>query len=322
MEQVAHCVDASTLLVVGLDDSPRRNLKVGEQEHSLFRFGVFLPLVLGHYVYGAHLPLLERIRGALLEAPELLALAHGEVELDQVYAAVHNHALQQRHMLHKEPVLRIGGEAHNALNAGAVVPRAVEQHDFARCGEVADVALKVPLPGFHVGRLVERDNMRAAGVPVFHKAGDGAALAGGVPPLEQDNQPIARFLHPVLELDQLYLQGQLFGVVFPVAHPGCVGIEVIPEIANALPGGYVQRIVQRRGVRDRLGPRGARLRHRLDRTIRMQVVFGYELRFYHKSRPLMMLSDLQTDDLCMIARRGNRRMRAASRSRNARDTPP
>jgi hypothetical protein len=41
--------------------------------------------------------------------------------------------------------LGVGAKAHHALDAGAVVPAAVEQHDLAVGGQVLHVALEVPL---------------------------------------------------------------------------------------------------------------------------------------------------------------------------------
>ena len=43
-------------------------------------------------------------------------------------------------------VLLVGAEAHDPLDAGPVVPAAVEQHDLPAGREMGDVALEVPLP--------------------------------------------------------------------------------------------------------------------------------------------------------------------------------
>jgi hypothetical protein len=49
--------------------------------------------------------------------------------------------------------LLLGAEAHHPLDAGAVVPGAVEQHDLAAGGQVRHVALEVPLGLLALGRL-------------------------------------------------------------------------------------------------------------------------------------------------------------------------
>jgi hypothetical protein len=71
---------------------------------------------------------------ALLEAAALLGAADREPELDQVDAAAHQVALELGRLAHELVVLGIGAKAHHALDAGAVVPAAVEQHDLAGVG--------------------------------------------------------------------------------------------------------------------------------------------------------------------------------------------
>jgi hypothetical protein len=97
-------------------------------------------------------------------------------------------------------------EAHHALDAGAVVPGAVEHHDLAGRRQVLHVALEVPLAALDLAGLLERDDARAAGVQVLHEALDRAALAGGVAPLEEDHHALPGLLHPRLQLQQLDLQ--------------------------------------------------------------------------------------------------------------------
>jgi hypothetical protein len=58
---------------------------------------------------------------------------------------VDHHLLDQRRDSEKCLDLLLGAEAHHALHAGAVVPAAVEDHDFARGRQVRNVALRVHL---------------------------------------------------------------------------------------------------------------------------------------------------------------------------------
>ena len=102
--------------------------------------------------------------------------------------------------------LLVGAEAHDPLDAGAVVPAAIEDHDLARCGEVRDVALDVHLRLLALGRRREGDDPER---PRAHPLGDRldrAALAGGVPALEHDADLGARGLHPLLHRHELAVQ--------------------------------------------------------------------------------------------------------------------
>ena len=69
-----------------------------------------------------------------------------------------------------------------------------------------DVALKIPLAALAVGRLFQRHDAGAAGIGVFHEAFDGAPLAGGVTPLEQNDHFLAGLAHPFLDFEQLDLE--------------------------------------------------------------------------------------------------------------------
>ena len=102
------------------------------------------------------------------------------------------HALELGAAAKELPVLVLGAEAHHALDAGAVVPAAVEQDDLARRGQVGDVALEVPLGAFALGRRREGDDAADARAEALGDPLDDAALAGGVAPLEEHDAPSAR----------------------------------------------------------------------------------------------------------------------------------
>ena len=104
--------------------SVRRNI-------CLLGLGVGVPLVQGLEVDRRELPLPHRVDLADDEPGALLGLGDREPELGQVDAALDQHPLEQRHLLHELLVLLVGAEAHHPLDAGAVVPGAVEQHDLA-----------------------------------------------------------------------------------------------------------------------------------------------------------------------------------------------
>ena len=88
---------------------------------------------------------LQRIVPALVEALELHLAADVEIELEQVDAVAHQHALELRRLAQEVGELVLAAEAHHALDAGAIVPGAVEQHDLAGRRQLRGVALEVPL---------------------------------------------------------------------------------------------------------------------------------------------------------------------------------
>jgi hypothetical protein len=128
----------------------------------------------------------------LLEAAALLGAADAEPELEEAHTGAHQMALEFGSLAHELVVLGIAAEAHHALDAGAVVPAAVEQHDLALGGQVLDVALEVPLAALDLARLFQRHDARAARVEVLHEALDRAALAGRVAALEKDHHALRR----------------------------------------------------------------------------------------------------------------------------------
>ncbi len=109
-------------------------------------------------------------------------------------------------LLEEPVVLGRGAEPEDVLDAGAVVPTAVEQHDLAGRGELLHVPLEVPLRGLTLGRDGQRDVLGDAGVHVFRHPLDRAALARGVASLEHHHETHAGGRAPLLHLDELDLE--------------------------------------------------------------------------------------------------------------------
>src|SRR5262249_10000038 len=97
-------------------------------------------------------------------------------------------------------------EAHDPLDACAVVPASIEQDHLAGGGQVRDVSLEIPLGPFAVVRRRQRRNATDAGIQALRDPLDHAALAGGAAPLEVDPEFLAGRDQPLLELDQLALE--------------------------------------------------------------------------------------------------------------------
>src|SRR3984957_15858559 len=110
-------------------------------------------------------------------------------------------------------------EMHGRLDAGAVVPAAVEQHDLLRRWQVAHITLEIPLGVFPVTGLARRNHPRLARAQVLDDALDGAVLASAVASLEdyQDLQLVGDDV--VVQLDQLDLQPSQLALVFFLTGP-------------------------------------------------------------------------------------------------------
>src|SRR5258707_8543222 len=92
------------------------------------------------------------------------------------------------------------------LHAGAVVPASIEQDDFALGRQLSDIPLEIPLPALAFRRRPERNDAADARIEGLGYALDRAALAGGIPALEQHDDLEAVQPHPLLQLDELKLQ--------------------------------------------------------------------------------------------------------------------
>ena len=160
-----------------------------------------------------------------MEALLLLFLAHLQPVLEQVDAAVDNHAaFEGRALIQKALLLRAAGEAHHALHAGAVVPTAVKDHDLARGGKVTDVALQVKLGLFPVRGRRQRHHAEHPRTDPLGQRADTAAFSRRVAPFKHDDDALALRFHPILERAQLGLKfAQCFGVMLAF-HPHLPGV--------------------------------------------------------------------------------------------------
>ena len=194
-------------------------LGVGELEHLVLGPRVVDPAGPRLQVHLAELPALARVVDALLEPALLLIVADREPVLDEDDARPEEHGLERRGRPQELLVLLVGAEAHDPLDAGPVVPAAVEEHDLAGRRQLGDVALEVPLRPLAVGRLGQRDHPHDARVGPVDDPLDRAALARGVPALEEHADPEALVDDPLLELDQLPLESLEVALVVRLAQP-------------------------------------------------------------------------------------------------------
>ena len=106
-----------------------------------------------------------------------------------------------------------GAEAHDALDAGAVIPTAVEENDLARRREVGDIALEIPLRPLTAVRGRQRSHSANAGIHALRNAFDDSTFACGIAAFEYDDDLFPCFYDPVLELHQLTLEAEEFAEI-------------------------------------------------------------------------------------------------------------
>ena len=105
------------------------------------------------------------------------------------------------HSSRKRSYCFVGAEPHDVLDAGAVVPAAVEDHHLAGGGEVLHVPLKVHLRLFPVRRRREGHHPEHARADALGQRLDGAAFPCPVAPLQHDDDAHALFFDPRLQVD-------------------------------------------------------------------------------------------------------------------------
>ena len=185
------------------------------------------------------------LAGAGLETPLLLRVADRKPVFEQDNPRSDQGRFKLRAELQEFTVFGLAAKAHDFFHAGPVVPASIKQRDLARGRQVRDVALKVPLGFFPLGRRGQRHDPAHARVQVLNDALDNAALAGRIPPLKYHHQvePLPR--DPFLQLDQLDLQAEQFLFIeffrelrlFGAGEPRVIFIIGIGPRAGLLAGG-------------------------------------------------------------------------------------
>src|SRR6185295_19934103 len=115
-------------------------------------------------------------------------------------------ALELRTELEEALVLLLGAEAHHVLDAGAVVPAAIEDDDLAAGWKLLDVALHEDLRLLAVGGSRQRHDAKDARAHALGDGFDGAALPRAVTTLEHHDDLAPFVLDPFLKSAQLRLE--------------------------------------------------------------------------------------------------------------------
>ena len=151
------------------------------------------------------------------------------------------HALELWDRLHELAILLGRAEAHDVLDARAIVPAAIEEHDFSRCRQVRNVTLKVPLRLFALGRRSQCDDLNRARADSFSDALDGAALARSITTLEQSDDLEASPLYPSRELHELGLQPQKLTLVDTLVQAPPASLHSLSLFLDSLGLGFLGR---------------------------------------------------------------------------------
>ncbi len=201
------------MLVVGADDGPGGDGRVGVFEHLVLHVREVVPPLLGLQVHFAQFPLAQRVGLAPFETSSLLLFGDGEVEFDQNDAVAYQPLFEAGGILDEGLVLVGGAEAEDGFHHGAVVPAAVEEHDLSAPGKLLHVALEIPLGTLLFRRLAQGYDPVVLLVHITGDPADRTALSRGVSPFEEDDHLEFVDLQVLLEFDQFGLVGfELFGL--------------------------------------------------------------------------------------------------------------
>ena len=164
----------------------------GLLHHVLDRRHVVRPARAVAEVLVGELPALHRIGEPRTEALELFVGGDVEEDLDQPHARVDQHPLELVDLAIGAPPFRLAGEALDALDQHPAVPRAVEGDDLAVLRQAAPEALQIVLGALVLVGRGDRTDPEAARIERPAEAAHDAALAGGVPALEDDDRALRR----------------------------------------------------------------------------------------------------------------------------------
>ena len=202
-QQMTDAVDARPLLVVGVDHVPGRLLDVRVGEHVILRAGILHPPFPRLEIHRAEFPPLGRIVDPAAEPAFLLVIADREPVLDEDDAAADEHPLELRAGAEEFAVFFLRAEAHHTFHAGAVIPAAIEQHDFPRRGQLGYVALKVPLRLLALRGSAQGHHATDPRIQALRDPLDDASLPGRIATLEQHDDFQALGPDPLLQPHQL-----------------------------------------------------------------------------------------------------------------------
>src|SRR6516162_7855544 len=206
VKQVTDAIEACPPFVVRANNVPGCVFRVACLEHDVARPRVLVPPASRAQICGAQLPLSQRIIDAGLEAALLLLVADLQPIFDEYDAVVDDEQFELGAHLEEAAMLRLRTETHYVLDAGTVVPTAVEDHDLASRREMREVTLEIYLRLLAIGRRRQRHHSENAWANPLGDRLDRAALPGGIASFEDHHNAQALLLDPVLQGAKLDLQ--------------------------------------------------------------------------------------------------------------------
>ena len=185
---------------------PRRGGVARRREHRIAGARVIVPARIGLDVHRAEFPLPERVVDPLPEPPVLFLHPDLEPKLDQDDARFDEPAFELGHVLEEFLDVLLGRVFHHPFDAGAIVPAAVEDHDFASRWQMLHIALQEQLLAFVLAGRTQRNHAKCARADALGHAPDQSALARGIAAFADDDDAGAGFTNPVLQIAELDLQ--------------------------------------------------------------------------------------------------------------------
>jgi len=162
--------------------------------------------------------LAQRIIDARSKTALLLFVADLQPVFDQQDAIVDNKQFELRAHLEEAAMLCLRAETHYVLDAGPVVPAAIENHDLASRREMREVALEVYFRLLAVGRRRQRHHSEHAWANPLGDRLDRAAFSGGVASFEDHHHAQALLPDPILQRAELHLELAQLLFVFLALH--------------------------------------------------------------------------------------------------------
>lgn len=228
LQKIMNAVEAGAFFIVGTQNIPGSPIGVGRFQHRVARAGVFKPLGAGGQIRRAQFPLAEGIGDARFEAALLFGVAHFQPEFDERDVAPDDVFFDFRTAFQEKFVLVLRAKAHHVLDAGAIIPAAIENNDFTRRGKMRHVTLQINLSLFTVGRCWQRDNAKDARADAFSDGADGAALACTVAAFKENDDAEAFVFYPFLKFAEFGLKAsQFLFILFAFQFFRPVGIRVL-----------------------------------------------------------------------------------------------
>src|ERR1700730_531405 len=166
---------------------PRCVLAICCLQHKVACFRIIVPAPIRFEIHRAQLPWPDRIMYARQKAPFLFILSDLEPGLDQNDPGVGDPFFDQGAKIEEPLMFRVGAESHDEFNAGSIVPAAIENDDLASGRELLNMSLNEELGLFAFGGCRQCDDPKDARAYPFGDGLNRTALAGGIAPLEQND---------------------------------------------------------------------------------------------------------------------------------------